>query len=63
MNDVATFEFCVRGLPARRNYLMAAGLVLDYLCGLGFLDSQLAELDNTILPIKSTTQRPRRARP
>lgn len=28
---------------------MAAGLVLDYLCGLGFLDTQLAELDNTDL--------------
>lgn len=64
MNDVATFEFLGRRLPARRNFLMAAGieLVLDYLCGLGFLDSQHAELDNAILLVKSTTPRPRRAR-
>ncbi|MPW23015.1 nicotinate phosphoribosyltransferase [Paraburkholderia sp. CNPSo 3157] len=49
MNDVATFEFFVRSLPARRNFLMAAGLelVLDYLCRLGFRDSQLAELERT----------------
>ena len=38
MNGLAAFEFFVRKLPDRRNFLLAAGLeqVLDYLQGLAF---------------------------
>jgi nicotinate phosphoribosyltransferase len=38
MNGIAAFEFFVRKLPERRNFLLAAGLeqVLDYLEGLAF---------------------------
>jgi nicotinate phosphoribosyltransferase len=38
MNGLAAFEFFVRKLPERRNFLLAAGLeqVLDYLQGLAF---------------------------
>ena len=46
MNDTAVFEFFVRKLPEKRNFLMAAGLeqVIDYLEGLHFTDEELAWL-------------------
>jgi nicotinate phosphoribosyltransferase len=46
MNDTAVFEFFVRKLPEKRNFLMAAGLeqVIDYLEGLRFTDDELAWL-------------------
>ena len=44
MNATASFEFFVRALPAKRNFLMAAGLeqVLDYLATLRFTPEELA---------------------
>jgi nicotinate phosphoribosyltransferase len=44
MNGTAVFEFFVRALPERRNFLLAAGLeqVIEYLSGLHF---SIAELD------------------
>jgi nicotinate phosphoribosyltransferase len=49
MEQLAVFEFFVRRLPDRRNFLVAAGLeqVLDYLESLHFSDSDLAWLDST----------------
>ncbi|MBI2305781.1 MAG: nicotinate phosphoribosyltransferase [Rhodocyclales bacterium] len=43
MNETAAFEFFVRRLPARRGFLVAAGLeqVLDYLEGLRFSSEEL----------------------
>lgn len=43
MNGTAVFECFVRKLPARRNFLVAAGLeqVLDYLTGLSFSGEEL----------------------
>ncbi|KVD74541.1 hypothetical protein WI88_27400 [Burkholderia ubonensis] len=40
MNDVASFEFFVRGLSPQRSFLMAVGLqpVLDYLERVQFTD-------------------------
>ena len=45
----AVFEFFVRRLPPRRNFLMAAGLdqVLSYLEGFHFSDEDLTYLDGT----------------
>jgi len=45
----AVFEFFVRKLPARRGFLMAAGLeqVLDFLAGLRFSDEEIAWLAKT----------------
>jgi nicotinate phosphoribosyltransferase len=49
MEQTAVFEFFVRRLPERRNFLVAAGLeqVLDYLETLRFSDSDLAWLEAT----------------
>jgi len=46
MEDTAVFEFFVRKLPEKRNFLVAAGLeqVLDYLQNLSFSDDDLAWL-------------------
>jgi nicotinate phosphoribosyltransferase len=46
MNGPAVFELFFRRLPARRGYMVAAGLeqVLDYLEGLRFTDDELAWL-------------------
>jgi nicotinate phosphoribosyltransferase len=46
MNGTAVFEFFVRALPERRNFLLAAGLeqVLEYLAGLRFTADELAWL-------------------
>ena len=46
MNEVATFDLFVRGLPPQRNFLLAAGLApaLDYLEGLRFEPDELAWL-------------------
>lgn len=46
MNDTAVFEFFVRRLPERRNFLVAAGLeqVLDYLEQLHFTSAEIAWL-------------------
>jgi nicotinate phosphoribosyltransferase len=43
MTDTAVFEFFVRRLPARRNFLIAAGLeqVLDFLESLRFTDDEI----------------------
>ncbi|KVT41289.1 nicotinate phosphoribosyltransferase [Burkholderia ubonensis] len=43
MNDVASFEFFVRGLPPQRSFLLASGLepVLDYLEGVRFTDASM----------------------
>ena len=43
MNATAAFEFFVRAIPARRNFLMAAGLaqVVDYLASLRFEPDEL----------------------
>lgn len=47
MQETAVFEFFVRGLPTRRNFLLAAGLdqVLDYLETLRFDEQDLAFLE------------------
>ena len=47
MNETAVFEFFVRKLPERRNFLMAGGLeqVLDYLEDLHFTADELRWLD------------------
>ena len=49
MTGEAVFEFCVRRLPERRNFLVAAGLeqVLDFLEDLQFSPSELAWLEST----------------
>jgi nicotinate phosphoribosyltransferase len=49
MNEVAVFEFTVRSLPPRRNFLVAAGLeqVLDFLEHLQFTPSDLEWLAST----------------
>jgi nicotinate phosphoribosyltransferase len=49
MTDIAVFEFFVRGLPAGRSYLVAAGLepLLDYLEGLAFDRAQIGWLEST----------------
>ena len=46
MNDTAVFEFFVRKMPPKRNFLMAAGLeqVLDYLEDLRFSEPDIAWL-------------------
>ena len=46
MNDLAVFELFVRRLPARRNWLLAAGLgpALSLVSRLGFGDAELATL-------------------
>ncbi|MGZ5199178.1 MAG: nicotinate phosphoribosyltransferase [Telluria sp.] len=46
MEGRAVFEFFVRALPPRRNFLVAAGLaqVLDYLEGLAFDEAEQAQL-------------------
>lgn len=43
INDTAVFEFFVRKMPARRNFMIAAGLaqVLDYLQGARFAPEEL----------------------
>ena len=47
--DTAVFEFFVRNLPARRGFLVAAGLeqALDYLETLRFSDAEIAWLKST----------------
>ena len=49
MNEEAVFEFFVRKLPSRRNFLMAAGLeqVLAYLEAFHFSDGDIEYLDRT----------------
>lgn len=49
MDGMAVFDFTVRALPERRNFLVAAGLehVLDYLEDLHFSDEELAWLHET----------------
>jgi nicotinate phosphoribosyltransferase len=49
MNETASFELFVRALPARRNFLMAAGLeqVVDYLEQLRFSSDELSSLSRT----------------
>jgi nicotinate phosphoribosyltransferase len=49
MEDTAVFEFFVRRLPEKRNFLVAAGLeqVLDYIEGLHFTQQELAQLEAT----------------
>ncbi len=49
MRDIAVFEFFVRRLPERRNYLVAAGLqqALDYLENLKFTSEEIAWLHTT----------------
>jgi len=49
MNETATFELFVRSLPAKRNFLIAAGLapVLDYLGNLRFDAAELDALART----------------
>lgn len=49
MNELATFEFFVRKLPAQRNYLVAAGLdqVLGYVEGLRFTPREIEWLAET----------------
>ncbi|OJB03448.1 nicotinate phosphoribosyltransferase [Burkholderia ubonensis] len=49
MNDVASFEFFVRGLSPQRSFLMAAGLqpVLDYLERVQFTDACIERLAGT----------------
>lgn len=46
MGETAVFEFFVRKMPEKRNFLVAAGLeqVLDYLEGLRFTEAELAWL-------------------
>jgi len=46
MNDISTFEFFVRRLPAQRNFLLAAGLeqILDYLNAAEFSSEDIALL-------------------
>lgn len=48
MDDTAVFEFFVRKLPARRNFLVACGLetVLDFLQDLSFSEDELDWLAN-----------------
>ena len=48
MEDVAVFDLFVRGLPAERNFLLAAGLeqVLAYLENLHFSAQSLAYLES-----------------
>ena len=47
--DQAVFEFCVRSLPTRRGFLLAAGLeqALDYLDNLRFSVAELEWLKST----------------
>jgi len=49
MNETAVFEFFPRELPARRNFLLAAGLaqVVEYLTTLQFTPADLAWLEST----------------
>ena len=49
MRGTAVFEFFVRDLPARRNFLMAAGLeqVVEYLKTVGFTNEERAWLAST----------------
>ncbi|MGN6668167.1 MAG: nicotinate phosphoribosyltransferase [Trinickia sp.] len=49
MNETASFELFVRGLPKERNFLMAAGLeqVLEYLEQLRFTPDELSSLSKT----------------
>ncbi|HTH75625.1 MAG TPA: nicotinate phosphoribosyltransferase [Trinickia sp.] len=49
MNETASFELFVRGLPRERNFLMAAGLeqVLEYLEQLRFTPDELSSLSKT----------------
>ncbi|MBL8835719.1 MAG: nicotinate phosphoribosyltransferase [Alphaproteobacteria bacterium] len=49
MTEPAVFELFVRKLPARRGFLMAAGLeqVVDFLEGLRFADDEIAFLDRS----------------
>ena len=49
MTGAAVFEFFVRDLPPRRNFLMAAGLehVIEYLKTVGFTDEERAWLAST----------------
>lgn len=49
MTGTAVFEFFCRKLPARRNFLVAAGLaqLIDWLEGLRFGDDELAWLEGT----------------
>lgn len=49
MEEEAVFEFFIRRLPPRRNFLLAAGLeqLLDYLEGLRFLPDDIAWLEST----------------
>ncbi len=49
MNDIAVFEFFVRKLPEKRNFLIAAGLeqALDYLENLRFTGEELAWLKSS----------------
>ena len=45
-NQVATFEFTVRHLPANRNFVVAAGLSqsVDYLLNLQFTEDEISYL-------------------
>lgn len=49
MHDTAVFEFFVRRLPGKRNFLMAAGLeqLLDYLENLSFDEAEIGWLEST----------------
>jgi nicotinate phosphoribosyltransferase len=49
MEGTAVFEFFVRRLPPRRDFLVAAGLaqLVEYLLGLCFTEAELAWLDGT----------------
>ena len=49
MDDVAVFEFFVRRLPKRRNFLMASGLelALDFLEGFRFTPNELEWMAST----------------
>jgi nicotinate phosphoribosyltransferase len=64
MNDTAVFEFFVRRLPSRRNFLLAAGLeqVLDYLEELELSERDLEALEATRLFSETTLERLRALR-
>ena len=59
MQQTAVFEFFVRRLPDKRNFLVAAGLeqVLEYLEGLSFSQPELAWLATTHRVSDATLQR------
>jgi nicotinate phosphoribosyltransferase len=64
MEETAVFEFFVRRLPGRRNFLLAAGLeqVVGYLEALQFTPAELEWLESTQLFTPATLQRFERLR-